>query len=121
GPAVAAYRARLETAGVELGPDWESAMTAVLAGAFLGRGQMLAEALDRDDEWGTTTIRPRLLAWLHTFTGRAGDGTLPRLPAIATLDRLPERWAGIRVPDSPSLARAGSALAQVPVGWRPRP
>ena len=123
GPAVAAYRARLETAGVELGPDWESAMTAVLAGAFLGRGQMLAEALDRDDEWGTTTIRPRLLAWLHTFTGRAGDGTLPRLQAtaIAMLDRLTERWAGIRVPDYPSLARAGSALAQVPVGWQPRP
>src|SRR5690349_16386143 len=69
-PGRRAYRARLETAGIELGPDWESATTAVLAGAFLGRGQMLADALDRDDEWGTTTMRPRLLAWLHTFTGR---------------------------------------------------
>jgi Ser/Thr protein kinase RdoA (MazF antagonist) len=123
GPAVAAYRARLETAGIELGPDWESATTAVLAGAFLGRGQMLADALDRDDEWGTTTMRPRLLAWLHTFTGRAGDGTLPRLQATAAamLDRLTERWAGIRIPDYPSHARAGSALAQVPGGWQPQP
>jgi hypothetical protein len=61
--------------------------------------------------------------WLHTFTGRAGDGTLPRLQAtaIAMLDRLTERWAGIRIPDYPSLARAGSALAQVPGGWQPQP
>src|SRR5690348_6214937 len=73
-PAVEAYRASLAAAGIELGPDWESLTTAVLAGAFLGRGQMLAEALHRDDDgWGTTTMRPRLLAWLRTFTGRAGD------------------------------------------------
>jgi phosphotransferase family enzyme len=83
GPAVEAYRASLGTAGVELGPDWESLTTAVLAAAFLGRGQTFAEALDQDDEWGTTTMRPRLLAWLRTFTGRAGDGTLPRLQATA--------------------------------------
>ena len=37
------------------------------------------------------------------------------------LDRLTERWAGIRIPDYPSLARAGSALAQVPGGWQPQP
>jgi len=84
---------------------------------------MFAEALDADDEWGTTTMRPRLLAWLGTFTGRAGDGTLPRLQATAAamLDRLTQRWAGIRIPDYPSLARAGSAVAQLPGGWQPQP
>jgi Ser/Thr protein kinase RdoA (MazF antagonist) len=51
GPAVEAYRARLENAGIELGPDWESVTTAVVAAAFLGRGQIFAEALDRDDGW----------------------------------------------------------------------
>ena len=123
GPAVEAYRASLETAGIELGPDWESITTAVLAAAFLGRGQMFAEALDRDDDWGTTTMRPRLLAWLRTFTGRAGDGSLPRLQATAAAmqDRLAERWAGIRIPDYPSLAQDGSALARIPHGWQPRP
>jgi Ser/Thr protein kinase RdoA (MazF antagonist) len=122
-PAVEAYRASLETAGVELGPDWESLTTAVLAAAFLGRGQIFAEALDQDDEWGTTTMRPRLLAWLRTFTGRAGDGTLPRLQATAAAmqDRLAERWAGVRIPDYPSLALAGSALARTPRGWQPQP
>jgi len=123
GPAVEAYRAQLEAAGIELGPDWESLTTAVLAAAFLGRGQVLAEALDRDHEWGTTTMRPRLLAWLRTFTGRAGDGTLPRLQATAAamLDRLTERWAGIRIPDYPSFARAGAELARIPDGWQPQP
>ena len=124
GPAVEAYRASLETGGIELGPDWESATTAVLAAAFLGRGQMFAEAVDRDDDdWGTTTMRPRLLAWLCTFTGRAGDGTLPRLQATAAAmqDRLAERWAGVRIPDYPSLGQAGSALARIPRGWQPRP
>jgi len=124
GPAVEAYRAILATAGIELGPDWESVTTAVLAAAFLGRGQLLADALDRDDDaWGTTTMRPRLLTWLGTFTGRAGDGTLPRLQATAAAmqDRLAERWAGVRIPDYPSLAQAGSVLAQIPDGWQPQP
>jgi hypothetical protein len=58
-----------------------------------------------------------------TFTGRAGDGTLPRLQATAAaiLDRLTERWARIRIPDYLSLAQAGSALARVPGGWQPQP
>ncbi len=123
GPAVEAYQARLEAAGIGLGPDWESLTTAVLAAAFLGRGQVFAEALEQDHEWGTTTMRPRLLAWLRTFTGRAGDGTLPRLQATAAamLDRLAERWAGIRIPDYPSLARPGAELARLPGGWQPQP
>ncbi len=122
-PAVAAYRDRLAAAGIELEPDWEILMTAVLAAAFLGRGQVFTEALEQDHEWGTTTMRPRLLAWLRTFTGRAGDGTLPRLQATAAAlhDRLTERWTGLEIPDYPSLAQPGSALARVPGGWEPQP
>ena len=122
GPAVEAYRARLAAAGIELGPDWESLTTAVLAAAFLGRGRVFAEALDRDHEWGTTSMRPRLLAWLRSFTARAGDGTLPRLQATAAamLDRLTGRWTGIRIPDYPSLAQPGAELARIPAGWQPR-
>jgi Ser/Thr protein kinase RdoA (MazF antagonist) len=121
GPAVAAYRARLAAGGIRLGPDWEELTTAALAGLLIARGRMLAEALEQDHEWGTTTMRPRFLAWLRSFTGRAG-GALPRLQhtASAMQERLAERWPGLRIPDYPALARAGSALARVPDGWQPR-
>ena len=122
GPAVAAYRARLAAAGIVLGPDWEELTTAVLAGLLIARGRMLAEALEQDHEWGTTTMRPRFLAWLRTFTGRSGGGALPRLQhtASAMQERLAERWPGLRVPDYPALAQAGSPLARVPDGWQPK-
>ena len=121
GLALDAYRARLEAGGIGLGAEWEDLTTAVLAGLLIAHGPMLAEALGQDSEWGTTTIRPRLLTWLRSFTCRAGDGTLPRLQATAGAvhDRLTERWPGLRIPEYPALARAGSALAQVPDGWQP--
>jgi len=123
GPAVAAYRARLAAGGIDLGPDWEELITAALAGLLIARGRMLAEALEQDHEWGTTTMRPRFLAWLGSFTGRAGGGALSRLQHTATAmqERLAERWPTLRVPDYPALARAGSAVARVPDGWQPRP
>jgi Ser/Thr protein kinase RdoA (MazF antagonist) len=123
GPAVAAYRARLAAEGIGLGPDWEELTTAALAGLLIARGRMLAEALGQDHEWGTTTMRPRFLAWLRSFAGRAGGGALPRLQYTATAmqERLAERWPGLRKPDYPALAQAGSALARVPDGWQPRP
>ena len=121
GPAVAAYRTRLAAGGVGLGPDWEELTTAVLAGLLIARGRMLAEALEQDHEWGTTTMRPRFLAWLGSFTSRDGGGALPRLQraASAMQERLTERWPGLRVPDYPALAHSGSALARVPDGWQP--
>jgi hypothetical protein len=71
----------------------------------------------------TTTIRPRLLAWLRSLTGRAGDDTLPRLQATASAmqERLTERWPGVRIPEYPALALAGAPLARIPAGWQPRP
>jgi Phosphotransferase enzyme family len=121
-PAIDAYRARLEAGGIGLGPEWEDLTTAVLAGLIIARGHVLAQALAEDREWGTTTMRPRLLAWLRSLTSRAGDGTLPRLQATASAmhEQLSARWPGLRVPDYPALAQAGAALARVPRGWRPR-
>jgi hypothetical protein len=118
-----AYRARLAAGGIGLGPDWEELTTAALAGLLIARGRMLAEALEQDHEWGTTTMRPRFLAWLRSFTNRPGGGVLPRLQhtASAMLERLAERWPGLRIPDYPALAQPGSALARVPDGWQPRP
>jgi hypothetical protein len=68
-------------------------------------------------------MRPRLLAWLRSLTSRAGGGALPRLQrtASAMQERLVERWPGLRIPDYPALAQAGSALARVPDGWQPGP
>jgi hypothetical protein len=60
GPAVAAYRTRLAAGGIGLGPDWEELTTAALAGLLIARGRMLAEALEQDHEWGTTTTPLRL-------------------------------------------------------------
>jgi Phosphotransferase enzyme family len=93
-PAVAAYQSRLGAAGIELGPDWERLTTAALAGLIVARGAGLAAALDSDGEWGTTTMRPRFLAWLSSLAARAGDGSLPRFQATAAAmrDRLAGRW-----------------------------
>jgi hypothetical protein len=121
GPAIDAYRARLAAAGVSLGQEWEDLTTAALAGLIIARAHILARALQEDSEWGTTTMRPRLLTWLASFTARDGDGNLPRLRATAEAmrDRLAARWQGLRIPDYPALARAGSVLARVPDGWQP--
>ena len=121
-PAVDAYRGCLAAAGVDLGPDWDAAVAAALAGWIIGWGEAIAGALAEDREWGTTTMRPRLLAWLRNFTASAGGArVLPRLQALAGAmhDRLSSRWPGVPVPDYPALAPPGAALARVPGRWRP--
>lgn len=120
--ALDAYRARFGEAGIELGPDWDAAMAAALAVWVIARGKALREALEEDGSWGTTTIRPRLLAWLRSFAAAAGRaGTLPRLRGLAAdLDEvLSQRWPQVRVPDYPALAGPGAVLARVPDWWQP--
>jgi len=120
--ALDAYRARVGEAGVELGPDWDAAMAAAMAVWVIARGKALQGALGEDDSWGTTTIRPRLLAWLRSFAAAAGRaGTLPRLRALAAdLEAvLSQRWPQVRVPDYPALAGPGAVLARVPDWWQP--
>ena len=119
GPALLAYRDQVTNAGIDLGADWETALAAALAGSVVGRGAAIGRALDKDRDWGTTTIRPRLLTWLHSFTSAASrTGALPRLRSVAEAmhEQLRLRWPDTVVPDYPALARPGAALAQLPKG-----
>jgi Phosphotransferase enzyme family len=123
-PAVDAYRETLGAAGIGPGTDWDAGVAAALAGWIVARGRRIAEMLDEDPQWGTTTMRPRLLAWLRNFIDRAaGDQGPPRLRALIALmlDQLSARWPEVRVPEYPALARPGSEPVRVPDWWPPRP
>ncbi len=121
-PAMSAYRGRLEAAGIDLGPSWDVAMTAALGAWILARGDTIAKALEEDSQWGTTTMRPRLLTWLRSFTSAAGQsGVLPGLRVLAgdLHERLSARWPETVLADYPALARPGAARVQVPGFWQP--
>jgi hypothetical protein len=120
GPALVAYRDQLAGAGIDLGLDWEAALAAALAGWVVARGAGIGRALEDDRDWGTTTIRPRLLTWLRSFTDAASrTGVLPRLRALAEAlhAELSERWPSAVAPSYPALARPGAPLARLPRGW----
>jgi Phosphotransferase enzyme family len=129
-PAVDAYRETLDaagtglgTAGTGLGKECDADVAAALAGWIVARGRALADVLDEDQTWGTTTMRPRLLAWLRNVIDRGdGDQTLPRLRALIARmhDQLSARWPEVRVPEYPALARPGSQAIPVPEWWPPR-
>ena len=121
-PAMAAYRARIEAAGIELGSEWDAAMAAAAATWIVARGPMISRVLEQDREWGTTTLRPRLLTWLNNFIEASGRaGVLPLLRALAEALRaeLGRRWPRTAVPDYPALAGPGSARVRVPEWWQP--
>jgi Ser/Thr protein kinase RdoA (MazF antagonist) len=121
-PAMAAYRGQLEAAGIELGPSWDVAMTAALGSWVLAWGDTIAKVLDEDPEWGTTTMRPRLLTWLHSFTSAAArSGVLPGLRGLASElhERLSARWPQAITADYPALARPGAPQVQAPDFWQP--
>ena len=70
-------------------------MTAALGAWIAAWGDAIAKVLDDDGEWGTTTMRPRLLAWLRSFTSAPGrSGVLPGLGVLAggLHERLSARW-----------------------------
>lgn len=119
-PAIAAYREVMEGAGVTLGLSWDVAVAAALGGVVVARGPAFAHALDEDTGWGTTTVRPRALTWLASFTAAtAHAGVLPRLHALASSmhSLLSERWLDAVTPDYPAWSRPGIPLALVPRGW----
>ena len=121
-PGLAAYRTRLRAAGIELGPRWDAAMAAAVATWIVARGPMISRVLEQDREWGTTTMRPRLLTWLNNFieaSGRAGVLPLLRALAEALLEELGRRWPQTAVPEYPALAGPGSARVRVPEWWQP--
>ena len=122
-PAVAAYRACLEAAGIELGPSWDASLAAALGAWVVARGGLIARVLEEDREWGTTTMRPRLLAWLRSFASSAGRcGVFPGLAGLCgeMHDLLTARWPQAVMADYPALARPGSARVKVPDWWQPR-
>jgi Ser/Thr protein kinase RdoA (MazF antagonist) len=122
-PALDAYRACLQAAGLAAGADLDAAMTAALACWIVVRSPRIPELFEEDPEWGTTTLRPRIMTWLRTFIAQAeATGTLPRLHALATAlhDDFSRRWPGLTTPDYPALARPGSAPVLIPEWWRPR-
>jgi aminoglycoside phosphotransferase (APT) family kinase protein len=122
-PAVTVYRNCLQDAGIELGRDWDAVTAAAMAAFLIARGPMISAALDEDRPWGTTTMRPRLLTWLRTFTGTASRaGVLPRLADLAATlhDQLSRRWPGLVIPEYPALAQPGAAALPLPDWWPPK-
>jgi hypothetical protein len=112
----------VQAAGIDLGPDWDAAVTAALAAWIVARGPMITRVLGEDREWGTTTLRPRLLTWLPGFAGAAGrTGLLPRLHALAGAlhDELLRRWPETVIAGYPALAPPGSPRVAAPEWWRP--
>jgi Phosphotransferase enzyme family len=119
---MAAYRRALETGGVEVGEDFDTALTAALAAWLIARSAMIGTALNRDHTWGTATMRPRLLSWTARFAAAAATtGTFPRLRQVAEdlNDRLRSLWPDVVIPAYPALAGPGSTLARPPKGWEP--
>jgi Ser/Thr protein kinase RdoA (MazF antagonist) len=120
GAALRAYGQEVAAAGVDLGRDWDAVMTAALAGWLVARGKALGEALDEDEDWGTTTMRPRLLTWLRSFVQSADrSGALPflRTLAAAARERLSARWPEALVPEYPAFAGPGALVARNPEDW----
>jgi hypothetical protein len=120
--ALEAYRGALAAGGAEAGPDFGAELTAAMAGWLVTRGAMIEGALRRDGQWGTTTMRPRLLSWTRRFAAAAAaTGTLPRLRMLAEGldDQLGSRWPDAVIPAYPALAEPGSIVAELPDGWEP--
>ena len=120
--AMAAYRSALEAGGVEAGQDFDTELTAALAGWVVARGAMIEGALERDRQWGTTTMRPRLVSWTERFAAAAATtSTFPRLRILAEglNDRFRSQWPNAVIPAYPALADPRSTLARLPKWWEP--
>jgi len=124
--AMGAYRGALQAGGVEAGQDFDAGLTAALAGWVVARGAMIQGALERDRQWGTTTMRPRLVSWTERFAAAAAAAatatrTFPRLRILAEglNDRFRSRWPEAVIPAYPALADPGSTLVTRPEWWEP--
>jgi hypothetical protein len=83
---------------------------------------VITRVLEEDHQWGTTTMRPRLLTWMRNFIEAAERScVLPGLRALigALHERLTLRWPDTVMPDYPALARPGSTPVPVPDWWSP--
>ena len=120
--AMGAYRSALQASDVEVGDDFDTELTAALAGWVVARGTLIERALERDGDWGTTTIRPRLMSWTERLAAAAAAaGTFPRLRMAAEglRDRFRSLWPTEVIPAYPALAGPTSTRASVPAWWEP--
>ena len=121
--AMGAYRSALKASDVEVGDHFDTELTAALAGWVVARGTQIERALERDGDWGTTTIRPRLMSWTLSVWQRlaAAAGTFPRLRMAAEglRDRFRFLWPTEVIPAYPALAGPTSTRAIVPGWWKP--
>lgn len=113
--AVAAYR---RAAGDRSGFD--NGITVALGSWVIARGVALATALENDREWGTTTIRPRLLRWITAFLEAAAASD--RFPALRELlgvlrTHLRARWKLDHSLTYPALAPANGPSVRPPSWW----
>ncbi|HEV3287476.1 MAG TPA: hypothetical protein VG123_00635 [Streptosporangiaceae bacterium] len=102
-------------------------MAGSAADAMLSAAEARAAEALLANAWGEPVeVRAAAAIWerrhvlrLSLDSGRTA--VLPRLRATAEAmrDRLAARWQGLRMPDYPALARAGSVLARAPDGWQP--
>lgn len=118
--AVAAYRQELATAHPEASDDeaWRDALAMALASWVLARGEVLAKAAVEDRDWGTTSMRPRLLQWMDAFLSVESSQQPAVTATIAGLrDALAGTWPEARLPDYPSLPTPGDHPAVAAPAW----
>ena len=123
--ALLAHRQAMADQGVVLDDGWDRALTVALGAFVVARGRDAAEAVAAGRghhvaPWGTTTMRPRVLAWAEALASApAAADVLPRLRAVALAlqDRLRAAWPDEEIPHYPPFAPQGGAVAQHPEGW----
>lgn len=123
--AVAAYRQELATVHPEASDDeaWRDALSMALASWVLARGPVVTTAMAEDGEWGTTSMRPRLLQWMDASLA-VESSQLPAVTATisALREQLGRRWSDTRLPDYPSMQTPGDhPTVDVPAwfqGWQ---
>ena len=83
--ALATYRTELAAFVPTAGDDgaWTEALLVTLASWILARGRVITKAVENDGEWGTTTMRPRLLQWTDSFLSLSDSGSI--LPATRSV------------------------------------
>ncbi|MGI8792649.1 MAG: phosphotransferase family protein [Acidimicrobiales bacterium] len=111
-------------------PGFDDGLAAALFAWVIARGEILernragsrvtVEGASSDREWGTTTIRPRLLSWLRVAANAPGYG----YPVLRTLSRdladaLAEQWSDPERLAYPALAKPGETSVSAPAWWTP--
>jgi Ser/Thr protein kinase RdoA (MazF antagonist) len=119
--AMDAYRRVLDGGGVNTGPGWEDALQAALGCWVVARSRLYRQATSDDRSWGTTTMRPRLIAWARALA-ETRAGRFPQLSAAAAslAEQSDESWPAAQLPHFPAFA-TGTPIAEIPSWWNESP